>query len=75
MAHVAPQLELAKGLLERGHAVRVLTEDCLAEDVAAIGARFEPFVTAPNRARRSEDLIRDWERERRSARLPAAAIG
>ncbi len=67
--NVAPQLALARGLLERGHDVRVLTEDCLAEDVAAIGARFERFVTAPNRASRSEDLIRDWE-----ARTPLGAF-
>jgi MGT family glycosyltransferase len=67
--NVAPQLALAKGLLERGHDVRVLTEDCLAEDVIAIGARFEPFATAPNRASRVEDLIRDWE-----ARTPLGAF-
>jgi MGT family glycosyltransferase len=59
--NVAPQLALAKGLVERGHHVRVLTEDCLAEDVLAAGARFEPFATAPNRRRRNEDLLRDWE--------------
>jgi MGT family glycosyltransferase len=67
--NVAPQLGLAKGLVERNHDVRVLTEDCLAEDVAAVGARFEPFVKAPNRASRSEDLVRDWE-----ARTPLGAF-
>lgn len=67
--NVAPQLELARGLLERGHSVRVLTEDCLAEDVVAVGARFEPFVAAPNRRSRSDDLIRDWE-----ARTPLGAF-
>jgi MGT family glycosyltransferase len=67
--NVAPQLALARGLLERGHEVRVLTEDCLAEDVAAVGARFERFATAPNRASRNEDLIRDWE-----ARTPLGAF-
>jgi MGT family glycosyltransferase len=67
--NVAPQLELAKGLLERGHQVRVLTEDCLAEDVRATGARFERFSRAPNRGSRSEDLIRDWE-----ARTPLGAF-
>jgi MGT family glycosyltransferase len=67
--NVAPQLALAKGLLERGHQVRVLTEDCLAEDVLATRARFEPFATAPNRTSRSEDLIRDWE-----ARTPLGAF-
>jgi MGT family glycosyltransferase len=67
--NVAPQLGLARGLVERGHDVRVLTEDCLSGDVAAAGARFEPFATAPNRASRSEDLIRDWE-----ARTPLGAF-
>ncbi len=67
--NVAPQLELAKGLLKRGHSVRVLTEDCLAEDVVAVGARFEPFQTAPNRWSRTDDLIRDWE-----ARTPLGAF-
>ncbi len=67
--NVAPQLELARGLVARGHGVRVLTEDCLATDVAAAGARFEPFVRAPNRSDRTEDLIRDWE-----ARTPLGAF-
>ena len=57
--NVPPQLGLAKGLVERGHDVRVLTEDCLAADVAAAGCRFEPFVAAPNRASRDEDLVCD----------------
>jgi MGT family glycosyltransferase len=67
--NVPVQLALAKGLLDRGHEVRVLTEDCLAADVAAAGARFEPFVEAPNRASRTEDLIRDSE-----ARTPLGAF-
>jgi MGT family glycosyltransferase len=67
--NVAPQLALAQGLVELGHHVRVLTEDCLAEDVAAIGGRFESFVRAPNRGSRSEDLVRDWE-----ARTPWGAF-
>jgi MGT family glycosyltransferase len=67
--NVPVQLALAKGLVERGHEVRVLTEDCLAADVAAAGCRFEPFVEAPNRASRTEDLIRDSE-----ARTPLGAF-
>jgi MGT family glycosyltransferase len=67
--NVPLQLGLAKGLVERGHDVRVLTEDCLAADVAAAGCRFEPFVEAPNRASRTEDLIRDSE-----ARTPLGAF-
>src|SRR6202140_57168 len=67
--NVPLQLALAKGLVDRGHDVRVLTEDCLAADVAAAGCRFEPFVEAPNRADRAEDLIRDSE-----ARTPLGAF-
>ena len=67
--NVPAQLALAKGLIERGHEVRVLTEDCLAADVAAAGCRFEPFVEAPNRASRTEDLVRDSE-----ARTPLGAF-
>src|SRR5437763_9567206 len=63
------QLELASRLVRDGHQVRVLTEDSLAEDVRAAGCRFEPFVEAPNRASRDEDLVRDWE-----ARTPLGAF-
>jgi MGT family glycosyltransferase len=67
--NVPLQLGLATGLVEHGHDVRVLTEDCLAADVAAAGCRFEPFVEAPNRASRTEDLVRDSE-----ARTPLGAF-
>jgi len=67
--NVPLQLGLARGLAERGHVVRVLTEECLADDVAAAGCRFEPFEEAPNRSDRSEDLVRDWE-----ARTPLGAF-
>jgi MGT family glycosyltransferase len=67
--NVPLQLGLAKGLVERGHDVRVLTEDSLAADVNSAGCRFEPFVTAPNRASRLEDLVRDSE-----ARTPLGAF-
>jgi len=67
--NVPVQLGLARGLVDRGHQVRVLTEDCLADDVAAAGCRFEPLAKAPNRARRDEDLIRDSQ-----ARTPLGAF-
>jgi len=63
------QLELARRLVARGHRVRVLTEASRADDVVAAGCRFEPFVDAPNRASRSDDLVRDWE-----ARTPLGAF-
>jgi MGT family glycosyltransferase len=67
--NVPPQLGLARSLAERGHDVRVLSEDCVAAEVIAAGARFEPFEQAPNRASRTEDLIRDSE-----ARTPLGAF-
>ncbi|HEY2159918.1 MAG TPA: glycosyltransferase [Solirubrobacteraceae bacterium] len=67
--NVPMQLELARRLATRGNEVRVLTEDSLAEDVREAGCRFEPFVEAPNRATRDEDLVRDWE-----ARTPLGAF-
>jgi MGT family glycosyltransferase len=67
--NVPLQLGLAKGLVERGHDVRVLTEDSLAADVAAAGARFEPLTDAPNRASRTEDLVGDSQ-----ARTPLGAF-
>jgi UDP:flavonoid glycosyltransferase YjiC (YdhE family) len=67
--NVPPQLTLARRLVERGHSVRVLTEDVLAGAVVAAGCRFEGFVRAPNRADPSEDLIRDW-----AARTPLGAF-
>ena len=61
--------KLARYLDHRGHDVRVLTEDSLIADVAAAGCRFEPFVEAPNRATRDEDLVGDWQ-----ARTPLGAF-
>ena len=63
------QLGLARAWSERGHDVRVLTEDSLIADVAAAGCRFEPFVEAPNRAARDEDLVGDSQ-----ARTPLGAF-
>ena len=53
------QLALARGLAERGHDARVLTEDCLAADVPAAGCHFEPFVEGPLTAEAlSEEYVR-----------------
>ncbi len=67
--NVPVQLGLARALVERGHDVRVLTEDSLIADVGAAGCRFEPLVEAPNRATRDGDLVGDWE-----ARTPLGAF-
>ena len=55
--------------MERGHDVRVLTEDSLIADVGAAGCRFEPLVEAPNRGTRDEDLVGDSQ-----ARTPLGAF-
>jgi MGT family glycosyltransferase len=67
--NVPVQLGLARALVERGHDVRVLTEDSLIADVVAAGCRFEPLVEAPNRKTRDEDLVGDWQ-----ARTPLGAF-
>jgi UDP:flavonoid glycosyltransferase YjiC (YdhE family) len=70
--NVPPQLGIARRLLTRGHAVRVLGDPCLEEAVNAAGARFVPFTRAPHRQDRSpaSDFVRDWE-----ARTPVGEFG
>ena len=60
---VPPELGAVRRLVERGHRVTVLGEDSMADDVAATGAAFVPWTTAPNRASRlpQDDPYRDWE--------------
>ena len=60
---VPPELGTVRRLVERGHHVTVVAEDSMAEDVAATGAVYVPWTTAPNRASRlpQDDPYRDWE--------------
>jgi MGT family glycosyltransferase len=60
---VPPELGAVRRLVERGHRVTVLAEDSMAHDVAATGAEYVPWTTAPNRASRlpQDDPYRDWE--------------
>ena len=60
---VPPELGTARRLVERGHRVVVLAEDSMADDVAATGAEYVPWTTAPNRPTRlpQDDPYRDWE--------------
>lgn len=67
--NVPPILGIARRLVERGHDVRVLTEPCLAESVARIGARFVPFSTYFDRADCTRDIMGDWE-----AKTPIGAL-
>lgn len=69
--NVPPPLSVASALLERGHAVRFLTDPVLEAEVRGIGAEFSPWTTAPHRCDLdpSSDLARDWE-----ARTPMGSL-
>ncbi|GAA4704810.1 glycosyltransferase, MGT family [Promicromonospora umidemergens] len=60
---VPPELGAARRLVERGHDVTVLGENSMAPEVAATGAAFAPWQSAPNRPDRSPEgtHYRDWE--------------
>ena len=66
-----PELSLVSALLARGHEVRVIGDPVLEPEVAATGAGFTPWTTAPHRVDRdpASDLIKDWE-----ARTPMQAF-
>ena len=57
-----PLMSVAGALVERGHAVRVLADPTLREEVEAVGARHISWTRAPHRTTRSPegDFIRDW---------------
>lgn len=73
--NVDPQLGVAREAIRRGHEVRVMAHDSLADRVAAVGATFVPFVVAPQSDTRSPDtdLIRDWEARTRLGALNLAS--
>ena len=58
-----PMLGIVRRLLERGHAVRVLSDPCNRADVEGAGASFGSWTRAPRRLDKSvdTDVIRDWE--------------
>jgi hypothetical protein len=60
---VPPELGAARRLVARGHAVTVLGEDSMANEIAATGAGFLPWRHALNRASRRPEaaLYREWE--------------
>ncbi len=61
--HVQPLMLVAKGLVDRGHEVLVLSDACNAPDAAGVGAPFRAWRTAPSRPDKSPstDPLRDWE--------------
>lgn len=73
--NVDPQLGVAAEALRRGHDVRVMAHDSVADRVAATGAAFRPFRRAPQSDTRSPetDLIRDWEARTRLGALQLAS--
>lgn len=68
--NVPPQLAVARRLVERGHAVRVLAPRVLEARIAATGAGFVPYRQAPEHegAVPERDLLQDW-----AARTPLGA--
>src|SRR4051794_27200006 len=57
-----PLMSVAGALVERGHAVRVLADPTLREEIEAVGAHHLSWTRAPHRSTRSPeaDFIRDW---------------
>jgi MGT family glycosyltransferase len=58
-----PLMSVAKALVDRGHAVRVLADPVLRPDVEATGANHLSWDRAPHRATPDLDshFVRDWE--------------
>lgn len=61
--NTAPQLAIARELVNRGHDVRILAHDCQREKVTRTGAQFVPYRSAPqsDASDPATDLLRDWE--------------
>jgi MGT family glycosyltransferase len=59
---VPPELAVARRLVARGHAVRVLADPTIEAEARAAGCAFSPWTTAPHRTSRdrAHDVIRDY---------------
>ena len=57
-----PELGVARRVIERGHRVTVLGDDCSRDEVEASGARFVGYRMAPNRQSKHPDdaPVKDW---------------
>ncbi len=61
--HVTPALWAARRLADRGHAVRIVSDEATRSEAQAFGLEFTPWRTAPNRPdkRPENEPVRDWE--------------
>jgi UDP:flavonoid glycosyltransferase YjiC (YdhE family) len=61
--NVPPTLGLAKGLVERGHSVRVMSDPCNQTEVRLAGCEFTPYHRTPHRLDKTaaSTLITDYE--------------
>ena len=61
--HVQPMMLVARGLLDRGHQVLLLSDVCNGPEAEALGLPFRPWRHAPSRPDKTaaSDLLRDWE--------------
>ena len=60
---VPPQMALARRLIARGHAVRVLADPSVEASARAAGCEFSSWKRAPHKSSLAaeDDLLRDWE--------------
>lgn len=61
--NVPPILGLARGLAQRGHSVRVMSDPCNEPEVRLAGCEFTPYHRTPHRVDKSaaSTLIKDYE--------------
>ena len=61
--NLPPSLALARQLVTRGHAVRVLGEPCNQDEIQTAGCTFLSYTHAPHRRTKAPqaDFLRDWE--------------
>ncbi len=61
--NITPEFAVARRLIERGHAVRVLGDPTLLAEAHTIGADFSPWTSAPHRTSRDRehDIFKDYD--------------
>lgn len=61
--NVPPQLELARRLVQRGHRVRIMSDQCNEPEARAAGCEFVAYTRAPSRRDKSaaSTIVRDYE--------------